>query len=138
MKFTKTALATLIAAALPLSALASPDLFIHNSTDNYSTSIINNGFCSTKLGEAGVTKPGEKNHQVSGGTVRLACIGHWTDCKAKVYMSADCTGPVVATVLLDIEKGIKSIEPQDPSFTVTGSGFDIYLNNPSLFLTKTH
>lgn len=114
--------ASLIIAALPFTANAASGLTIDNQTDFDSTSVLNNGACSTILGAEGVTNAHTKK-TVSASKIRLACLGNWSNCKAVVYMSNNCTGPVAATVYFDINTGIKSVQSQSDKFEISGSGF---------------
>lgn len=115
-------LATALFAIAPLTANAG-DLIVNNHTDYDSTSIINNGSCSTILGEMGISRKHTDHNVVPDSKVRFACFLNKKNCKADVYMSANCTGPKIATVLFDVDTGIKSIQMLDPKFQIIGSGF---------------
>ena len=145
MSVKKTIIMGLVAmgVGVPMLAQAAMDLYITNNTKNDSTIIANTGACSTLLGEAGITRSGEQNHQVPENKVGLACsasILKKTDCKADVYMTSNCTGPVVATVYFDIQKdksgkyvgsGLRPVKPEDikdKSYTVIGSGLNVIIN----------
>lgn len=130
MKITKIIIAGVLGMGMSFSAFAGSDLHIFNNTKYDSTSKINDGMCSKDIPESlggGVTKAGEKK-TVPSKAIGFACFGHSSDCKADVYMTADCSGPIVSTVMFDTSKGIKSITPKSTEFTVTGSGFDVQLN----------
>lgn len=118
-----TLMSVIAICSMPLMAQAD-DLVINNTTDFFSTSVINNGSCSTILGETGITKPRSVN-TVSSKTVKLACLFNQANCKADVYMTNNCTGPVIATAVLDTSKGIKSVEMKDAKFKVGYAGFNI-------------
>lgn len=105
---------------------AANGLTIVNNTDEDSTSIINDGMCSNKL-TGGVTKAHSTN-VVSGTIVSLACFGHASDCKAEVYMTNDCSGDKIATVMFDTKTGIKSVAMNTNQYQVSGSGFNIQLD----------
>lgn len=113
---------------VPFCAQAS-DLIISNNTDFTSTSVINHGLCSSFLKEAGIVKAHEQNHHVPESKVKLACTIFQSNCVADVYLTDNCTGPVIATVTFDTSKGIVG-EPlmRDPNYKVTGAGFVITLN----------
>lgn len=98
---------SMIALQMPLVALA--DLTIVNHTRNDSTSIINGGLCSSALGEGGISRAGKPPLVVPDSLVRLACTGKLSDCVADVYMTSNCTGQKVGTVLFDIKTGTKSV-----------------------------
>ena len=103
--------------------LAHASLTIDNQTDFSSTAILNNATCSTILGSEGVTKPHDVN-TVSDAKVALGCILNRSNCTAKLYMTDNCKGDVVAVVTFDTGKGIKSIENKNVNgFVVSGSGF---------------
>ncbi|MBV9575565.1 MAG: hypothetical protein JO149_02955, partial [Gammaproteobacteria bacterium] len=87
---------------------ASTDLTIVNNTKNYSTSVINNGPCSTILGDIGVTKPNSTSI-VPSDEVKFACTLNESNCAADVYMTNNCSGPKIATVIFDTDAGIKSV-----------------------------
>lgn len=102
------------AAIIGLSCLstiaAAGNLIITNNTDEPSTTVTN-GKCSTQwLGEGGITKPHEKR-ELKETQLRVACgKDHLDNCVADVYMTNNCTGPVIATVTLDTKKdGIKNV-----------------------------
>ena len=108
-------------------AAAKSDLTIINNTNYDSTSIINNGACSTILGDSGITRAHSTN-VVSAMKIAMACFTNPANCKADVYMTANCSGPVVATVIFDTKTGIKSKTVYDQSFVLTGGGFHIILD----------
>lgn len=128
--FKKISIICLIAiGSLPLLAnagifSASSNLTIVNNTNRDSTSRINGGPCSTFLGAVGITHAHSVN-VVPARTVGLACIANRANCTANVYMTSNCSGPVVGTVILDISSGIKSIALYDKTYSVSGSGFGI-------------
>lgn len=120
----KTMLVSFIAAcSMPLIAQAA-DLTIVNNTNRDSTSVINNGACSTILGEHGITRAHSTN-VVPSMTVAFACLMNRSNCRADVYMTNNCSGPVVATAFFDVKTGIKSVTMYDNSYAVSGGGFGI-------------
>jgi hypothetical protein len=131
MKKTAQIAASLIIAALPFSANAA-GLTIDNKTDFDSTSVLNNGACSTILGADGITKAHTKK-TVASSRVRLACLGHWSNCKAVVYMTNNCTGPAVATVYFDVNTGIKkdTLVNHSDKFSIDGEGFTATITQKS-------
>jgi hypothetical protein len=109
-----------ITASLSMTAHAG-DLSITNNTDFDSTSIINNGACSTILGETGITRAGKTN-VVPEARVIAGCKLNKINCKAEVHMSNNCSGPAVAIIYLDVASGIKSIQPiENSGYVVTNS-----------------
>ncbi len=77
-----------LAVSLPVYAFALSDLVVHNKTDQYSTSKLNGGRCSSETGE--VTQPKENPHTISGYKIAAACMGHTSDCVAEIYMTNNC------------------------------------------------
>ena len=104
--------ATLTFCVLSLPLVAKADLTVDNQTFFPSTSKINNqnghAQCSSAIPIYGVTKPQSKN-VIPQGIIWSACIANLHACTAEVYMTNDCTGPVIATAVFDISTGIKSI-----------------------------
>jgi len=115
-------LSPVLASAGPLFG---PSLFVTNNTKFDSTSIINDGLCSSKvLGpKSGVTKAGEQRHEVTGGQLALACFKNHQNCKADIYMTDNCTGKKISSVVFSTSTGIKSFTTDDPSYRLTASGF---------------
>ena len=121
--------AATICAALPLQAQAAA-LTITNNTNFDSTSIINNGPCSTKLGPSGTTHAHSTN-VVPDSIVKMACQRSPSNCTAVVYLNGSCTAPAVYIVVLDVNAGIKSAEPIDPAsnqYVISYSGFTATLS----------
>jgi hypothetical protein len=105
-------------------------LTIINNSNFDSTSIVNNGICSNAMGEAGITRAHSSNI-LSHLILMIACGMNTADCKADVYMSDDCSGPLVGTVILDINSGIKNVsENGDFTFT-TANPFQIQIDPKS-------
>ncbi|OGT54084.1 MAG: hypothetical protein A3F43_05645 [Gammaproteobacteria bacterium RIFCSPHIGHO2_12_FULL_42_10] len=110
---------------LPLCTVEAGDLTIINNTGHDSTSVINNGPCSANiLGDVGITHAHTTN-VVPETTVIKACIFNKSNCTAAVHMTNNCSGPVVATVVLDVKKGIKEIRSSSTSegYVMSGSNF---------------
>lgn len=103
--------------ALSLSplALAVQPLVIHNNTDFPSSTVANNGPCSSILSD-GVTPPHTppQGHTVSVKSIRAACILNSENCSARVYMTRDCSGPSIANVVFSINTGIKGDPAMEP------------------------
>lgn len=109
-------------------------LTIVNNTDMDSTSIINDGMCSNTL-SGGVSKAHSTNI-VSSTVIGLACFGHSSDCKADVYMTNNCSGDKVGTVIFDTKNGIKSVTMNTNQYQITGSGFNIQLDGGSTIASR--
>jgi hypothetical protein len=107
----------------PMLALAA-EVTIHNNTDQPSTSIINNGICSSYLpGGIGVTQPHSVN-TIPSVTVYSACWADRDNCKADIYMTSDCSGPLIGKVTLSVSEGVKDIVVYG-DYSISGNGFDI-------------
>ena len=110
-KFVKKIFTTgilMLSAALPFT-LQAQTLHLENHTDQDSTTFIN-GKCSTYyLGKAGVTpKHGDRN--VPEWQVKLACrASDPNPCKGDVYMTNNCTGPIVAHGEFSPDKGVNNL-----------------------------
>lgn len=112
--------------ALPVVATATP-LTIINNTNHDSTSIINGGACSNSLGPAGVTKAHSTN-LVLDIVIKHICRFTPKNCRADIYMTNNCTGPVVGTAVLDINAGIQSVSSIAPYKIEKTSPFVIVMN----------
>lgn len=134
IKNTVFMVATAICATLPLQAKAA-DLITHNLTDFDSTSIINNGACSTILGATGTTHAHSTN-VVPSAKVKFACLANIHNCKADIYMTPNCNksgSAPVATVYFDVDTGLKSDKTQihDTKFAISGTGFETTISPAS-------
>jgi len=129
MRIQKVVSTTLLAVGLSsVSAFAFAGLVLVNNTNLDSTSIINGGICSSSLpGGVGVTKAHSTN-EISDTIIRIACLGHASDCTADVYMSGNCSGPKIATAVMDIKSGVKSVTMHSNDYKITASGFHIQLD----------
>lgn len=115
----KAFVGNMLAALLSTGMAHASNLTIVNNTDQDSTSILNNGPCSTILGAGGTTK-GHTSNVVDESLLKKACIttkprhkGQAWVCKADVYMTPNCnaTGEShVAAVTLNVNEGIQKIE----------------------------
>ncbi|MBA3660554.1 MAG: hypothetical protein H0W64_02385 [Gammaproteobacteria bacterium] len=127
MSLKKTLLSTLLIASLCVPVFAhAGDLIIVNNTDKDSTSVINKGYCSTTImGKDGITKA-RTTKIVKDLQLRMACMKNLDNCKADVYMTNDCTGPIAATVTLSVKTGIKQVGiAKDVPYKVTWTAFSI-------------
>lgn len=110
--------------AAPVFAQA---LTIVNNSNSPSTSIINNGICSSQLGSDGVTQP-HTTHVVNDKIIALACFANPSNCKADVYMTNNCSGPLVATAVFDTKNGMKSIKNFSDKYKFTIGAFNIIID----------
>jgi hypothetical protein len=129
MKFIKKMSIIALATSMLLPVVSSAGLLgsglkIQNNTNQDSTSIINNGLCSAKIlgPKDGVTKA-HGHSDITPFQLALACIGHSNDCHADVYMTNNCTGPIVGTVEFSTSTGIQSFNVLDPKYQLQGTGF---------------
>lgn len=115
MRFKKLALALLCGVSVA-SLPAFADLVIHNNTNFPSTTRTNGFFCSGSLPSGGVTEPHSVN-KVSQALLNGACAFNKENCTAEVFLTRNCSGPAIGTVVLSTTTGIKSASPR---FTVNG------------------
>lgn len=114
--------------SLPLFAYGANALTIKNNTGQDSTAVINNGGCSANLmGEAGITRA-HQERTIESFYVWYACYANPHNCKADVYMTSDCSGPRIATVLFDTDTGIKNISMLSNNYAFIGNGFRVEIN----------
>ncbi len=102
-------------------------LTIVNNTDQDSTSVINGGLCSTVFGSDGVTKAHSTN-VVSDKLIALACVLNSSNCKADIYMTNNCSGPVIASAVFDTKTGMKSIDVTSDMYRFGIGAFDITID----------
>lgn len=106
---------------------AASDLTLINNTDHESTAILNNNhICSSWLGV--VTHPHDKS-TVSASTLDLACGKNAAFCRADVYLTKDCSGPIVGVVYFDITNlGFISRSMNDSSYDIKGARFTVSMD----------
>jgi hypothetical protein len=124
--FVKKILLTGIATiGLSFSFLAHAELTVSNQTNQPSTSRINDGYCSTDiLGADGITPP-HTSKPIEDWKIDLACMGNYENCKADIYMTNNCTGPAISTVIFSKTSGIKYVSPPVAGYAITWSPFAI-------------
>jgi hypothetical protein len=93
----------------PFAAFA--DITIKNNTSSAATAFAGNSPCSSAAGDRGVMQP---HAQV---TIPDFLVGMYcsSDCKAQVFMSKNCSGKSIATIVANKREGIKSIANNDSS-----------------------
>jgi hypothetical protein len=132
----KTIATTLFTLGLSLPLFAHAELVIDNDTNQPSTSIINSGFCSTTiLGDDGIT-PAKTKKTIPDWQIDLACIGDTDNCRADVYMTNDCTGDVITSVIFSTSTGIKSVTTPINGYTITYSAFYVKLSGGPSVVSK--
>ena len=97
-------------------------LIIYNNTNEASTCRTHMG-CSTDLmGAEGVT-PAHSLKEFSDAKIRIACKDRLENCVAEVYMTNNCTGPVVASATFALKSGLKGDVVQVPgtNYVVNGT-----------------
>lgn len=112
-------------------------LTITNYTYQDSTVLINPQFpkakCSSYLGELGITRARVRGkdpvpHSVDGIIVGGACSRDTKNCRADIYMNDHCGGEKIGTVIIDVDKGIKSKEILNNTYAIEVKGpFDFIL-----------
>lgn len=114
-----------------LTTAAFADLYTVNQTSEYSAAkVTSSGYCSGKMGEKGITKPG-KTLQTTTADVRTLCANH-TPCVANIIMTSsydnalNCQGHTIAKATIkDLNTDIVTINPgdiYDTSYSVVASG----------------
>jgi hypothetical protein len=109
---------SLLAIGVSGVAVAGGSLTLHNATNEFSTSIVNSGACSTWLGAIGTTAPGATN-TIDAGTIKKACTFWPHNCQAAIYMQQNCGGPVVAVATFDTDKGVVAVTNNNIGYTLT-------------------
>ena len=132
MKFSKLRLISFTLACAASMVAHAEAVTIVNNTNRDSTSIINNGSCSTVLGSSGITRAHTTN-VVPEMKMKLACIRNSKNCIADVYMTDNCTGNKIATAVFDVSTGMKSITIIDPQYNITASGFTVVIDGGPAF-----
>lgn len=123
MSMKKKLFISLLSLTIPIISIADP-LTIINTTNQDSTSVLNGGPCSDILGEKGITRAHRTNVVDEDIIKKKACKFNKINCKTEVHMTNNCSGPVVAIVILDVNTGIKSVQV-DPAqgYNITGNRF---------------
>lgn len=123
-------LGALTVSAVPFAAQA--DITIHNNTNAPATANVSISPCSNAAGNKGIIMP-HSSITIPDFLVGLYCT---SDCKAQVFMSRNCSGKPVATVVGNVRQGVKSIANNNvDGYTLAGSGKDISIEGgPSSWL----
>lgn len=97
------------------------ELKIINNTNEASTCRTAKGCSTDLLGMVGIT-PAHDNRTYSDAKIRIACKDQLENCVADVYMTNNCTGPVVASAAFALHSGLISITPKaGNNYTVNGT-----------------
>lgn len=113
----KIAKLILLGALLPLSSYAA-DLTFTNNTDVNATGIINGGFCSSQFGDQGIIHA-HNSITIYKQQLELACGLNTIRCVTDLYMSNDCTGPKVGTIVVSVENGVISADSTSDSYKIS-------------------
>lgn len=111
MLLKKTTIMSALFVLLSLPGIASAGLWTDNKTSNDSTVKITSGKFFPCAGIVkGVYTPAHHKQEVSWDLVKGLCLSSGGTCTADIYMTRDCTGPVVGKATLDtVSLSIKSI-----------------------------
>lgn len=119
-------LGTLTLASVPFAAQA--DITIHNNTNSPATASVSISPCSNAAGDRGIIMP-HSSITIPDFLVGLYCT---SDCKAQVFMSRNCSGKSIATVVGNVKQGVKSIDNHNVNgFRLAGNGKDISIEGGS-------
>jgi hypothetical protein len=111
--------------ALTFSMSAHADLLLTNNTDSYGTGNVASSPCSSQAGDRGITKP-HSTLTIPQIAFDLFC-GLFT-CEARLFATQNCSGPVIATVTIEFNKGVTHINNLSKQFVVSGGGNHITIN----------
>ena len=136
MKFKqKIFLAVAVSGFCVAANAADPDvgLTINNNTTEPSTVKINHQICSyPKLGDKGITKPGQQKNEIDKKTVKNACIFSKpkNECFAEIFMTASCgdnNAQPIATAIFDPATGVIKVTPTSyaQGYVVTPAPYEI-------------
>lgn len=123
----RTIIGSMFVASLSQFAIAGgPSLIIHNNTDYPSTTIANNGPCSSDpiLNLPDGISPPHKTNVVSRSSLVGACISNKENCSARAFLNDNCADKAFAHVLFSINSGIKYAE------AVPESKYCVKVNGP--------
>ncbi len=100
--------------SIPLFSYANPPLLTisNNAPDFAATFKFNDGDCSSEiLGVTGLIKSRAWN-MYTNDMLKNLCGDNQSNCKVDIYMTKDnkCDGPIVATIMFDIQKGMISVD----------------------------
>lgn len=132
---------TLSMSAMAFCSNDKPLLTITNNTTASATSTINNGLCSTTIGDIGITKP-QSQSTLSECQVIAACILNESDCTAAVHLSNNCSGPVIGVVHLHAsasnpqQSSISQVIMLDSHYNISYSGLNFTLSENTTSAAK--
>jgi hypothetical protein len=107
----------LLSALLPLTSYAS-DITFTNNTNLNSTSIINESFCTNTFGDQGIIKA-HSSVTIYQSQLALACGSSTVGCTADIYLSNNCTGPKIGSIMISVDDGVNHVETSSDSYKVS-------------------
>lgn len=121
-----------------LTTVAFADLITVNHTSEYSAAkVTSSGYCSGKMGDKGITKPG-KTLQTTTADVRTLCANH-APCVANIIMTnsynnaLNCQGHTIAKATIkDLNTDVVTINPGD----IYDTSYSIVASNNTVTITK--
>jgi hypothetical protein len=111
---------------LGFSKFANADDLKVSNDSKYNLSFSVNNVCSKDFGVV-------DNHSVkviSDANFKKACAYNSSNCEAKVYNAASCTGKQVAAIVFDTSYGVQGLYPT--GITTKGNGFNLFFEGPWL------
>lgn len=101
------------------------DMKISNSSKNNLSFGVDNR-CSEEIGviNAHAVKV------ISRERINKLCQQNQSHCVMQAYSTNDCTGASIATLVLDMNRGVISIVPRPHSYSVGGNGFNLFFEGP--------
>lgn len=123
MKIKKLAFISALAiSTLPLVAQA--DVNIKNNTNVFITAKAK-GSCSSLAGDRGIIVP-NGTLSISGFIIGFFCQ---PDCQGEVFATKDCSGDVIANVVVEPGKGVTNVSMRDSKhFKIDGGGDNIVIS----------
>lgn len=107
---------------LSLNVYAVSNLVIVNQTNADSTARINGGLCSNDIPGGGGITYAHSTNTISASVIGGACFFTPHNCRADVYMTDDCSGPMIGSVLFDKNTGVQSISSTSSSYALSNAG----------------
>lgn len=122
MKSKKLAAAAL-AFVVTFPVITHADITVYNNTNAYSSGQLSSSPCSSIIGSRGVLGP-KSSVNIPQVVFDMYCP---TTCEVHVFMNKSCSGKKVATLQVDHEKGVMSIQNHG-QYTLTGGGSILMIN----------
>lgn len=103
--------------SMPIINYATVDAIVQNNTNLFLTAKFNYTTCSTIFGFNGIARP----HSLNIMPISLfinACMVNPTNCRADIYTTNNCSGPVIGTVFINTNYGIQSALIYNNDFSI--------------------